>query len=56
MTPTEVFSKFQPQYIRENSSPSEGARQGLLQGKGNLLVGKTGPLHREFPPGQIFSS
>jgi hypothetical protein len=30
--------------------------RGLLQGKGNLPVGKPGPLHRENPPGQIFSS
>jgi hypothetical protein len=23
------------------------------QGKGNLLIGESGPLHREFPPCQI---
>ena len=27
---------------------------GLLQGKGNLLVSKPGPFHRENPPCQIF--
>ena len=26
---------------------------GLVQGKGNLLIGKSGPLHRENPPCQM---
>jgi len=33
-----------------------GPLLGLLQGKGNLLISKTGPLHRENPSCQIFSS
>jgi hypothetical protein len=44
--------------LADNRLPGDlghlGSLFGLLQGKGNLLPGKSGPLHRENSPCQIF--